>query len=187
VTKKDIVSALTLSRFPLGMLAAALLFLGGLNDGFAIYAVALATDALDGPLARRFECTSDWGRDWDRRADMFLNFLAFAGYEFGAYCIWGTPWTALAPLIAIGGIMLVTLPFFRRHSAASKLRSGVIRVLLVGFVAVNMDWNPYGAFLIAFVALFGIPAMIHEFKLTADEVRAGERRWFKSPPLRLVK
>lgn len=187
MNRKEIIGILTLSRIPLGMIVATLFFFGSLSDGFGFYALALMTDVLDGYLARKMKCTSDWGRVWDRLADMIMNALSFAGYVLGAFFIWGKPITAFAPLFAIGGLMLATLPFFRRHSAASKLRSGIIRFLLIGFVAANIAWTPMNIFVVIALAIFGTPAVIHELRLTLEEVRSGERRWFKSPLPRIVK
>ncbi len=172
---------LTRSRFPLGIIAALLFCFDKFTMGLDIYALALFTDVADGYIARHYNCTSDWGREWDRRADMFMNTAVLIGYVAGAYFVWGSLWWALGPFLAAGGLMAATIPFFGRHSAASKLRSGAIRLLLLGFIAARLKWNFYDFSIALCLISFGIPAIVHEISLTIDEVRTGKRRWFKSP------
>lgn len=181
MTAKEFARLLTLSRFPLGVIAAALLYYGKYTAGLAVYILALGTDAADGYLARKANCESNWGREWDRRADMFMNLVVTVGFIAGAYFVKKSTWWALGPLMTAGGLMLVTLPFFGRHSAASKLRSGVIRFIMLGFIFARMKWNFDAVCLLVILASFGLPAIAHEINVTKEEVRTGKRRWFKSP------
>ncbi len=73
--KKTIPSLLTLSRFPLGLLATALIFTGHFSIAAVVYFLAEFTDYLDGKLARRWNAVTDFGKTADLLADKSLILL----------------------------------------------------------------------------------------------------------------
>ena len=181
MSAKNVASALTLSRLPIGLVTAWLLFRGSFTAAFVVFLAGQLTDILDGVIARRFKCESTWGAEWDRRMDMALHLLTTAGYVAGALFVWGDWKIALAPFATLAWIFVVTLPFFQRHSAASKLRSGVIRFVLLGFMIVRLPDTTLNYALVLATVICSIPVVIHEIKQTIKEVATGKRRWFKSP------
>ncbi len=180
-TGQTVAAVLTLTRLPIGALVAYHLYHGNFSVGFALYTLGLITDVLDGGVARKTGGTSDAGAELDRRADIVFNLLAVTGFCAGAYLIWGNLWWAVAPFIATGGLVVVTRPFFQPHSAASKIRSGVIRLLLLAFVCAKLSWSAFDDVIFFTLIAFGIPAIMHEWDVTKKEVRSGKRRWFKRP------
>lgn len=178
---KSVAMSLTFSRLPIGFGVAWLLYQGRFTEGLGLYVLGLLTDVLDGTVARAGKCTSAQGAEWDRRLDIVFNAMSAAGYIAGAYLVWGNLHWALGPFVSMAGLVVVTRPFFQPHSAASKLRSGVIRILLPAFIAARLQWTCVDFSIIAALVAFGIPAAIHEIKLTQEEVRTGKRRWFKRP------
>jgi len=180
---KTVAMALTNSRLPIGMLAGTFLFLGQFSLGFTIYALGLVTDVADGWVARKTGGTSAEGAAMDRQMDIVFNLLSVAGYCAGAAFIWGDWHWALAPFVATGGLVVITRPFFQPNSAASKIRSGVIRCFLLGFICAKLPWNQLDLTTLIVLIAFGIPAIKHEWDVTKEEVRTGKRRWFKRPLL----
>jgi phosphatidylglycerophosphate synthase len=178
---KKIAAAFTFSRLPIGLGVALCLYWGQFTFGFGLYVLGLVTDVLDGFIARATGSASDWGGEWDRRMDIVFNATSTAGYVLGAYFVWGNLAWAFVPFVSMAGLVVVTRPFFQPHSAASKLRSGVIRCLLIGFVAARLNWTSLDVVLVVVFAIIAIPAALHELKLTREEVCMGKRRWFKSP------
>ena len=181
---KKVTSALTLSRLPIGLITAWLLFRGSFSAAFVVFLVGQLTDILDGVIARRFKCESTWGAEWDRRMDMTLHGLTAAGYLLGAICTWGTWSTMRGPINAAAWLLVCLMPttlLFKPHSAASKLRSGVIRFVLIGYFIERLPRTPLCIALIVVTLIASIPAVILEIKQTIDDVRTGRRRWFKSP------
>ncbi len=176
-----VANGLTVSRFPIGIAVGILLYQGCFKLAFGLYGLGLLTDVLDRMVARATDSEAEWSKPLDRRMDMCLNAFSAAGYIAGAYWVWGDLQAALALLLSAGGLFVFTLPFFERDSAASKLRSGAIRIILAGFIAWHLQPRLIDLALVLLFLAVGIPSLVFEWDETKAEIESGERRWFKSP------
>lgn len=112
---KFVADVLTFSRFlfAIGTLAAALS--GSWAVAVVLFAIGIMTDALDGPIARRWPYTANeekkffWrAKDphlWDNTADLVLS---TCGLLAAAYAVFGVGWWSL---ITIAAVALVSLCF----------------------------------------------------------------------------
>lgn len=62
----------------------------------AVFAIAIATDAIDGRIARRYNLITDFGKLWDSIADKALTGMAFVGLSI----IGELPWWVTALVLA---------------------------------------------------------------------------------------
>lgn len=165
---------LTASRVPLGLGAAVEAYIGETTSAFAIYLAALSTDVLDGMFARAIKHVTAKGKKYDRWADMFCNLAAGVGIAAGL----GIVEKRRIPVGALV-LMLVTIALSRiciePHSAAAKYRSGVIRVVLVGFFWWRLPSEQKVVGVIFAVAL-GLIAGVYETAILEREVRVERRR-----------
>lgn len=94
-------NALTLLRLVLVPVFAWMLLsepsdLGWRLGSTAVFAVAIATDAVDGRIARRYNLITDFGKLWDSIADKALTGMAFVGLSI----IGELPWWVTALVLA---------------------------------------------------------------------------------------
>lgn len=180
---KKLANSLSYSRPLIGLIVAWQLFQGHFSAGFAWYLIGNITDVLDGTVARAGKCTSPEGVELDRKADAVFNTLSTAGYVMGAMYRNELHW-AIGLVAATFGLVAVTrwVFGFESNSGLSKLRSGVIRGILMSFMLVKLSWTALDLALMPALAVLAPYAAYYELKVTIEEVRLGKRRWFKSPP-----
>ncbi len=70
------VNSLTILRIVLAFIVLGLIFSGYRRQAFVIFLIGVATDLLDGDLARRFKLVSKIGETLDSLADLFLVYGA---------------------------------------------------------------------------------------------------------------
>jgi len=159
---------LTLARPILGAASALLIIVTDYRSAFWVYYVALWTDILDGAFARAIARVTSYGKDFDRVADMACNFLVGAALALDA-------WQHRRVSAVHGGVALmvayaISSYWIRPHSIAAKLRSGIVRALLLPFfVAVFLDSPRLAAWLA--VAGLGFVSAVYEGNVLADEYR----------------
>jgi phosphatidylglycerophosphate synthase len=99
---------ISLSRIPIAGAACLLLSRGSLTAAGIMTALAIATDAADGAVARRTSTESDWGRILDPAADKIaFAMMAITLNRMGAFPLWMLGVILFRDLlISLGGILL---------------------------------------------------------------------------------
>lgn len=174
----------TAVRMPLGALVAWAFLQGRFTLGLGLYATGLFTDVFDGWVARRYNGESSWGKQYDAIFDMFFNASSTIGYMAGALYYWGNWLSALAPVACTGGLVAVSRPWIGPGSLVAKIRSGVIRAVLIIFVLTRLKWNTAGYTVAIALIPLGLFALFEEVKVMIDEKAQGVRDWFKGPRYR---
>ncbi|MBX3028031.1 CDP-alcohol phosphatidyltransferase family protein [bacterium] len=113
----------------------------------AVFALVIASDAVDGRLARRFGTSSDAGRALDHGADIIFLLTAFAAYVWIGALSWWVP-------AAVGVAFALYVVDWRRPSARGP-RWGADRIghlggvgnwvllgVLIGNHTVGLGWLP---------------------------------------------
>jgi phosphatidylglycerophosphate synthase len=149
---------------------------------FFWYSGGLLTDVLDGFIARYAHGTSEFGKRFDRLVDMAFNVSVIATIGILAVTA-GRVAGAIGLLAATFGPVLVTrlMGVKPPGSAIAKLRSGWIRVAVLGYVVLGVDWSAISGRWIAgavVIGLFLLGAAAYEIRETIREVRLGRRGWF---------
>ena len=132
-------NALTLFRFALIPLFVALVLAddAGSWGTAAVFALAGATDQVDGWLARRWRVESEFGKYADPLADRLM-------IDAAVVLLWldgRLPWAALAVIAVRDGVLLLSYPAVRGRgyefevNAAGKLATWVLYAALVGVLA----------------------------------------------------
>jgi phosphatidylglycerophosphate synthase len=174
----------TATRMPLGAFVAWAFFRGRFTLGLGLYAAGLFTDVFDGWVARRYNGETSWGKRYDAIFDMFFNASSTIGYMAGALYHWGNWLSALAPVACTGGLVALSRPWIEPGSLAAKIRSGVIRAVLIVFVLTRLKWNTAG-YTVAFTLIpLGLFTLFEEVKVMIDEKAQGVRDWLKGPKYR---
>jgi len=136
MTQRGFVKALTASR----LLAGALLVPAGLLEqwGFmsCVFVLALATDMVDGELARHLGVTSEAGKRLDSNADAALTGGALLGAALGGMISWWAPFVVLVTFVVAQYLLGV-------------LRGDLLRLLMLSFPVVNLTLC--GVLLVGFV------------------------------------
>jgi phosphatidylglycerophosphate synthase len=171
----------TCVRIPCGLVAASALYCGAFTLAFALYGIGLMTDIADGFVAREWNGTTAWGKKWDGRIDMIFNFVTALGYGSGAIWRWGSMGSAIAPFATCGLVMLGSLPWCQPHSAAAKIRSGVVRMILLTYIMVKLRWMSVDITILIALSLLSVFGVTHELKVIRDEIRNGERGKYTTP------
>jgi len=181
-------NAITASRIGFGLIAGFFLFVGDFGTAVIAYFGGLMTDVADGMIARRFHGTSEFGKEFDRWVDMGFNVVTAVGYLGGAILVWGYLWEVALLFVLTAGLMGVSRPFIEPHSVLAKIRSGWIRIVLLGFLVVRLgnqfNWNlPATAIVGAIVCgLLLLLVAGYEIDQLAIEVRSKRRGWWTAKP-----
>lgn len=117
---KIAVNLLTLSRIVLGVLFAFFLLLPGcsLIAAFVFYALACATDILDGRFARCFGAVSPLGAVLDAVADVTLLLTAFSAMAAAHLLPW---WIIAVALLKFGEFLVTSRILAGVHNGAATL------------------------------------------------------------------
>lgn len=152
VSNWNIANALTLMRIALVPFFAVALLMDSGNSpawrwvAWGIFAVAMATDKLDGDLARKHGLITNFGKIADPIADKAVTGMAFIGLSLIGELWW---WITIVVLLREWTVTLVRLSIAREVVMASRM-SGKIKTMaqglaLAGFVApfkyLPGDWH----------------------------------------------
>lgn len=106
---------------PLAVVAAWFIYQHQLAPGLLFIFLAIATDALDGAIARLRKQVSGWGSYWDAMMDKYAEMIIYVGFALGGW--------ALPALLAAAGTMLISY---------AKPRAAIVMPLG------NEDWPAIG-------------------------------------------
>lgn len=122
-----------------------------------IFVVAIATDALDGRIARAYNLITDFGKLWDPIADKALTGMAFVGLSILGELPW---WVTIIILVREWGITALRWVIMKYGVMAAnrggKLKTVMQSVALImylpglQFMPVAWVWIAWAAMLIAF-------------------------------------
>jgi CDP-diacylglycerol--glycerol-3-phosphate 3-phosphatidyltransferase len=160
--RRHLANVLSLSRVALApVFAAAVLAAerGGARwTAVVVFALAIASDAVDGPLARRLGTATDGGRAVDHGADIVFLLVAFAAYV----AIGALPWWVPAAVLAAFAMYVLDWrwpPPRRPRWRADRLGhlGGVCNWVLLGTLIGNrtagLGWLPPPLMLLLFAAV----------------------------------
>lgn len=142
----------------------------------AVFAVAIATDAVDGRIARKYNLITDFGKLWDSIADKALTGMAFVGLSILEELPW---WITIIILVREWGITVLRWGIMKYGIMAAnrggKLKTVMQSVALVmflpglQFLPVWWGWLGWAAMLVAFAltVLTGLDYLREAAKLRA--------------------
>ncbi len=124
----------------------------------AIFVVAIATDALDGRIARKYNLVTNFGKLWDPIADKALTGMAFVGLSILGELPW---WITIIILVREWGITLLRWAIMKYGVMAAnrggKLKTVMQSVALImflpglQFMPMVWDWVAWAAMILCFV------------------------------------
>lgn len=124
----------------------------------AIFVVAIATDALDGNIARKHNLVTNFGKLWDPIADKALTGMAFVGLSILGELPW---WITIIILLREWGITILRWAIIKYGVMAAnrggKLKTVMQSVALVmflpglQFMPAAWGWVAWVAMILAFV------------------------------------
>ena len=91
-----------------------------------IFVVAIATDALDGNIARKYNLITDFGKLWDPIADKALTGMAFVGLSILAELPW---WITIIILVREWGITILRWAIMKYGVMAAN-RGGKLKTVM---------------------------------------------------------
>ncbi len=101
----------------------------------AVFAIAIATDAVDGRIARKYNLITDFGKLWDSIADKALTGMAFIGLSIVGELPW---WITALVLIREWGITWMRVAMLKygvmAANAGGKLKTVLQSVALLLFL-----------------------------------------------------
>lgn len=108
---------------------------------FAVFAVAMITDKIDGDLARKYDLVTDFGKIADPIADKAITGMAFVGLSLVGDVWW---WVTVVVLLREWGVTVLRLSVLRDVVLAAS-QSGKIKTTLQGFALGVLLWPlPHG-------------------------------------------
>lgn len=125
-----------------------------------IFLVAIATDAVDGRIARKYNLVTDFGKLWDPIADKALTGMAFIGLSILAELPW---WITIIILVREWGITILRWAIIKYGVMAAN-RGGKLKTVMQS-VALAM-FLPGLAFLPPWWGILAWIAMVLAFALT---------------------
>ncbi len=143
----------------------------------AVFVVAIATDALDGRIARAYNLVTDFGKLWDPIADKALTGMAFIGLSILAELPW---WITIVILVREWGITALRWAIMKYGVMAAnrggKLKTVMQSVALImflpglQFLPAAWGWVAWGAMILAFVltVVTGLDYLREARKLRAE-------------------
>ena len=124
----------------------------------AIFVVAIATDALDGRIARKYNLVTNFGKLWDPIADKALTGMAFIGLSILGELPW---WITVIILVREWGITILRWAIMKYGVMAANrggklktvMQSVALTMFLPGlqFLPDPWGWLAWIAMIIAFV------------------------------------
>lgn len=152
---RQLPNAITVARIPLAIVCLVLLLLGGAYGeadltlrwiAAVLFVVGMATDWVDGYLARRHDIVSDFGKILDPIADKLLTGAGFVGLAILGEVPW---WMVIVILVREWGITIHRLMIVNEHVVAAAWMGKVKTVVQ----SVALSWA-----LLPFWLLLGVPA-----------------------------
>ncbi|HEY0644710.1 MAG TPA: CDP-diacylglycerol--glycerol-3-phosphate 3-phosphatidyltransferase [Nocardioides sp.] len=108
---------------------------------FAIFAVAMVTDKIDGDLARKHDLITDFGKIADPIADKAITGMAFIGLSVVGDIWW---WVTIVVLVREWSVTLLRLSILKDVVIAAA-QSGKIKTVLQAFALAGLIWPlPHG-------------------------------------------
>lgn len=108
---------------------------------FALFAVAMITDKIDGDLARKHGLVTDFGKIADPIADKAITGMAFIGLSIVGDVWW---WVTVVVLLREWSVTLLRLSVLKQVVIPAA-RSGKIKTVLQGFALAGLTWPlPHG-------------------------------------------
>lgn len=124
----------------------------------AIFVVAIATDALDGRIARKYNLVTNFGKLWDPIADKALTGMAFVGLSILGELPW---WITIIILVREWGITILRWAIMKYGVMAAnrggKLKTVMQSVALImflpglQFLPTVWGWVAWAAMILCFV------------------------------------
>ena len=118
-----------------------------------IFLVAIATDALDGNIARKYNLVTDFGKLWDPIADKALTGMAFVGLSILAELPW---WITVIILVREWGITILRWAIIKYGVMAAnrggKLKTVMQSVALAMFLP-GLQFMPPAWDVVAWIAM----------------------------------
>ncbi len=108
---------------------------------FALFAVAMITDKIDGDLARKHNLITDFGKIADPIADKAITGMAFIGLSIVGDVWW---WVTIVVLLREWGVTLLRLSVLKQVVIPAA-QSGKIKTVLQAFALAGLTWPlPHG-------------------------------------------
>ena len=108
---------------------------------FALFAVAMITDKIDGDLARKHGLVTDFGKIADPIADKAITGMAFIGLSIVGDIWW---WVTVVVLLREWGVTLLRLSVLKQVVIPAA-QSGKIKTVLQAFALAGLTWPlPHG-------------------------------------------
>ena len=108
---------------------------------FAIFAVAMVTDKIDGDLARKHNLITDFGKIADPIADKAITGMAFIGLSVVGDIWW---WVTIVVLLREWSVTLLRLSILKNVVIAAA-QSGKIKTVLQAIALSGLTWPlPHG-------------------------------------------
>ncbi|TGN65452.1 CDP-diacylglycerol--glycerol-3-phosphate 3-phosphatidyltransferase [Nocardioides eburneiflavus] len=108
---------------------------------FAIFAVAMITDKIDGDLARKHNLITDFGKIADPIADKAITGMAFIGLSVVGDIWW---WVTIVVLVREWSVTLLRLSILKDVVIAAA-QSGKIKTVLQALALAGLTWPlPHG-------------------------------------------
>ena len=108
---------------------------------FALFAVAMITDKIDGDLARKHGLVTDFGKIADPIADKAITGMAFIGLSIVGDIWW---WVTIVVLLREWGVTLLRLSVLKQVVIPAA-QSGKIKTVLQAFALAGLTWPlPHG-------------------------------------------
>lgn len=121
---------------------------------FAVFALLMATDKLDGHLARSRNLITDFGKIADPIADKALMLAALIGMNIIGILPW---WVSVIIIIREGGITIWRMFALRQGRVVSASRGGKIKTVLqsvaVGLFLMPVSWMLWPAWIVMIAAI----------------------------------
>ena len=122
-----------------------------------IFVVAIATDAVDGRIARKYDLVTNFGKLWDPIADKALTGMAFVGLSILAELPW---WITIIILVREWGITVLRWAIMKYGVMAAN-RGGKLKTVLqsvalimflpgLQFMPAPWGWVAWAAMVVAF-------------------------------------
>ncbi len=142
VSNWNIANVLTVLRIAMVPLFGWALLHDGGNDplwrwvAFALFAVAMITDKIDGDLARKHDLITDFGKIADPIADKAITGMAFIGLSIVGDVWW---WVTIVVLLREWGVTLLRLSVLRQVVIPAA-QSGKVKTVLQAFALAGLIW-----------------------------------------------
>ncbi|UFN44768.1 CDP-diacylglycerol--glycerol-3-phosphate 3-phosphatidyltransferase [Nocardioides okcheonensis] len=108
---------------------------------FALFALAMITDKIDGDLARKHGLVTDFGKIADPIADKAITGMAFIGLSIVGDVWW---WVTVVVLLREWSVTLLRLSVLKQVVIPAA-RSGKIKTVLQAFALAGLTWPlPHG-------------------------------------------